>query len=363
MGRQIRSISIHSDRNGSLGLFLVFLACSAFLPVPALLAHAEVPGPWSSLGAWLGMVLLAAGYYLLFFTHKRYRVEPDRLTLQDGWLTRPRVFRWSGPVAIYLDSLEDGQKRWWSVELACGKPRYCLHRAADDGHESRDLALSLARALQCDLVEQDESGELLIPAEELALPLPERLRRHPRQLLPALPEPAASGVATRSDGSLLAFRWTHSPTQIAPYFLALVFFVGCLAALPLFPGPLPPHYQDWRGMALRRTAFERVSQDGNYDFFLLSGLFLAGVTALVAGHSVELLASHQALRKRTRLWGLTLAQTEIPLPELRQVIARRGRNGAYLDFISDHNSLGGRLARLEVARWIASEVQHFYARD
>lgn len=355
------SIWIHSDSNWNLGIFLIFLAFWVAWPLPDLLWQAEIPGPWRFHGVWLGSSLLAIAYYALYFTPKRYTVEPAKVTLRDGWLGRAKIFRWEGPANIYLRSFEDDKGRWWTVDLACGKPHYCLHRALDDEHDSRNLAIALARALQSDLVEQDETGEVRVPYEELDAPLPERLRRHPQLLLPLHPEPAGSGVEVRRGEGLLAFRWSHSLAQIAPYFLALLFFIFSLAAMPLFPGPLPPHYQDWRGGALQRSAYERVSLEANYDYFMLSGLFLTVVTALVVGHSVEIVASKQGVRQRTRLWGFTLKQVEIPLAELREIVARRGRNGAHLEFLSDHISLGGRLARFEVARWIASEAQHFYA--
>jgi xanthosine utilization system XapX-like protein len=358
---QTAEIWVHSDSNRNLGLFLMFLGAVAAILIPPLLSLAEVQGPVQPYATLAGLVLIVLGMALLQMTRKRYRVESNKITVKDGIFTTPKVFHWEPSSKIQLRSYEDEHGEWWLVDLVTAKPHYGLQRSLGHASESRSLAVALARAMSVPLLESNESDEVLIPPEELELPFAERLRRHPQLLGPDLPQPAGCSVKLVEEQGSLRFRWKLTPGQILPYFLALLLFVVALAGAPLFPGTYPIHYQDWRGAKLQRTAFERARLQGNYDYFLLCGGFLASLTSLAIGYRKQLRATPTGLSCNSQLWGMPLSKSEIPVAEFREIWVRKVRNGAYLQFLSKKHILGGRVSDIEVAHWVASRVGHYYA--
>lgn len=351
------TIWTHSDRNYSLSIFILFLALVSAWPLPYLLREAEISGPIGFYGMLGAVCLSVLGMLMLQYTGKRYRVEPGRISVKDGWFSRTQTYTWEGPAAIHLRTHENGHGLWWAVELACGKPRYTLHRSQGDPTETRGLAVSLARALACPLIEgDDEATQTIIPADEIDLPLPERIRRHPQLLNSLPPKPPGAGVRLREDERGLHFVCRNSPGQVAGFVLPLLFFAAALGMVPMLPDSSPQH-----AGTLPRSAWDRARHENNYDYYWLCGGFLLVVTGILAGSGKELCASRNEIRCSDTAWGLPLRTSRIDVARLREINVQYVHNGALLEVMGDGRTLGGRVENLAVARWMAERITHFYA--
>ena len=359
---------VHSDCNRNLGIFLMFLGAMLVYPVLSLLRLAQAQSMIGNLpdgvekGLWImGAVLGFCGFAMLHLSRKRFQAEEGKIVVKDGILSRPLTFHWQGPASIQLSAYEDEHGEWWVIELISGKPHYCIHRSRGPAAETRNLAVALARAIRGPLVERDDRGDVIIPPQELGLPFPERLRLHPQLLLPTQAAPPGCPVQLKEDERSLTFSWKLTPGQILPYFAALLLFIAMMADAPLFPGPLPVNYANWKGGNLQRTALERAGLEGNYDYFVLCGAFLALTTGLALGYRKRLKASSQGVSCRSEIWGIPVHQASLPLSEFRDLWVRSIRTGASVQILSEHRALGGRISDVAVAHWIASRIAHFYA--
>ena len=348
---------IHSHSNLSLGLFLCFLAMIVAAPLPALLTELEVQQPGSLLWVWLPTALALSGFYLSRFTRKRFWVQPGCVKVRDGLSLTTRIFRWDGPAHVALHSYEDQQGEWWLLDLVCGKPHFALHKSLGHCQEMRHLAVTLARALGGDLVENETQ---VIPRSELDLPLPARLRLHPQLLGPELARPAGSRVELEEAPDSLHFRWRHPWLQVVPFFLALAVFILMLASAPLFPGPAPEQYSEWRGAKFQHSAWE-VSREGNYAYFWISGVFLGLATLGWAGIRQELRFTRASAMLLLRLWGIPISRSSLDSGQVREVWARTLNYGCDFEIVGEEKQLGGWMHDPASARWIVSKVLRFYA--
>ena len=348
---------IRSQSERSLGLFLLFLAMIALVPLPALLVELEITQPRSLFWTLLPAALAAGGLYLSNFTRKRFWVEPGKLTLRDGLALVPQVYRWQGTADIALHSYEDHHGEWWLIDLVCGKPHYPLHRSLDHCGEMRHLAVTLARALGGSLVENET---VVVPPSELDLPLRERLRRHPQLLGVETPRPPSSRVELEESPERLHFHWKHPWPQVLPFFFALAMVILMLANAPLFPGEFPETYSEWRGANFQRSAWE-VSGEGNNSFFWLCGAFLAVATLAWGGVRQELEFTPARAVRRTRLWGIPFSVSSLDAAEIREIWARTLNYGCDFEVVGNDGLLGGWMHDPASARWIVSRVMRFYA--
>ncbi len=352
------TIWVHSQSQRSLGLFLIFLALMLLLPVPALLAELEIAQPRSLIWTWLPAMLAWAGLYLSKFTRKQFWVEPGRVRVHDGLALTSRVYPWQAGTDIALHSYEDAQGEWWLVDLVCGKPHYTLHKALEHRQEMRHLASTLARAIGGRLV---ENNELVIPSEELDLPLPERLKLHPQLLGPDLPQPATGRVRLEEEPGQLRFRWRHPWAQVLPLFFSLALFILLLASAPLFPGEAPEQYSEWRGAKFQHNAWE-VSRRGDLAYFWLTGVFLALATLTWAGVRQELLLTPQRCERRLSLWGMLVSSAKLETSQIREIWARSLNHGCDFEVVGEEKQLGGWMSDPASARWIVSKALRFYSR-
>jgi hypothetical protein len=351
------TVWIHSQSDRSLSLFLLFLALMAAAPIPALLVELEVPKPHLLIWTWLPLVLAGAGLYLRNFTRKRFWAEPGRLKIRDGLWAVTRDYRWEGKADIALHSFEDKHGEWWLLDLVCGKPHYPIHKSLDHCGQMRHLGATLARALGGDLIENETQ---VIPAGELDLALPERLRRHPQLLGDDLARPASSRVVLEQTPELLHFRWRHTFREVLPFFFSMALIVMVLASAPLFPGPFPDNYSEWRGSKFQRSAWD-VSREGNLAFFWLSGAAALLATLAWAGVRQELIFTPKRATRRVRMWGIPLSVRALELGQIREIWARPLNYGCDFEVVGEDQQLGGWMLDPANARWIVSRVLRFYS--
>ncbi|MFN8614179.1 MAG: hypothetical protein U0931_42000, partial [Vulcanimicrobiota bacterium] len=311
------TVWIRSQSNQSLGLFLVFLAIMLVLPVPALLAAAEIASPRSLFWSSLPLILALSGLALHGYTRKRFWARPGILQIRDGFALHSKTLHWEGPADIVLSSYEDGRGEWWIVELACRKPHYPLHRCLGEAAQARHLATSLARAIGGSLIENES---MTITSAELDLPLSERLRRHPVLLGEPWARPDNCRVVLEENEQGLTFRWKHPLSQVLPLFLSLVLMILMLASAPLFPGEFPDTYSEWRGAKFQRSAWQQLQRQDD-SFFRLSAAFLALATLLWAGMRQELHFTPQQASRTTDLWGMRLFTNRLEVAQIREIWA------------------------------------------
>lgn len=337
------TIAAHSERHHSHGVFLILFGVAVGLLVPPVLELGNRVGGMYEFVPHLGLLSTLVGFWLMRTTKKRYIVEPGSLTVREGLFSRPTVYRWKENPSVRL-ALQDDDN--WVVSLVCGKPHYVLDRRAGHPMESRSLAEELARALTAPLIEIANGSQIVVSAEELSLSFTERAKRHPQLLGPEIPAPEGREVEVVEEPGRLRFDWWPTPQETIPLTLGLI----GLAVLFSYSGLFAEH----------RTAFDLAREFGDYRFFILSGFFVIGLSGAFMGYHRELEVSGDEVSTRTLWFGLTLDHSRIPLSELKEVWVVHGQGGSgYLELISDHKMLGGRVSQLAVARWVASKVRRF----
>lgn len=356
-------ISVPSNSNRDLGVFLVFLGLAVSFPVKALLGRVLDDSPWLGLMGPLGFVVVLWGFLLLRFTRKRFCVQSGCLRLRDGWFTRGLRYTWEESPLIRLRSQEEERGRdsviVWLVNLVDGKRQYVLDRRDGNQAESRSLAEALAKKIDCPLLETCGSGELLLPREELDLPFRERVKLHPELLGEELEKPEDCSIHEQILEEGRVYRWRYLSPATLNDFGVLAFFLGLLAIVPIFSSPIPGSDQLER---FQLSFFDLARQQGKFLYFYIAGILVFFNAVLLFGYVEVLKVTRDRVQSQDTLWGIPCSSASIPADKLEEIWVRQSSRGAHLDLVSDDCIISGRISDGEVAAWLASRLRHFYAK-
>ena len=360
------TVLVTTDANRDLGIFLLFLGLVGTLPMQYLLDFLGYTGREGFYAAVSGIILVFIGLVFLGFSRKRFTITPQHIKLADGFLRKPLKFTWEGPPSIRLRPQEEehGDKHveYWLVNLIDGKRQYVLDRRVGHQLESRSLAEALAKSMNCPVIERGDTGDVVIPREELDLPFRERVRRNPLLLGPKLPKPENCQAREWESEQELGFSWRLAGSAMLSEYLTVALLLLLLAVVPLFPGkPMVDHPEHARE-PLQRSFVDLARQDHNFKYFAVCGTCLAVSFILLFGYQKEMRATPTALVARDRLWGVPVWGAKIPTDKLEEIWVRQSTRGTSLQFISDDVIIAGRTSSLETATYLASKIRHYYAK-
>lgn len=354
-------ISIPSESNNDLGLFLVFLGLALAFPVRALLDRVYPEQTWVDGASPVGMVLIVLGFVLMRYTRKRFWLEGKSVRVQDGWLKRALRFHWEDEPRIRLRSQDEERGsdvlEYWLVNLVDGKRQYVLDRRLGHQIESRSLAEALAKAINCPLLEKAEAGEILIPREELDLPFRERVRKQPELLGGEATKPEPCPIECEEDEHGQRYTWRLLSPAMLNEFFTLVLFVVLLAVVPIFP-KVDPGSDTAERFQFSFLNFARNNHQ--FLYFYVSGAIVGLTAFFLFGYRKELRATRKSLDARDRLWGIPVWSASIPADQLEEIWVRQSARGAHLQLISDACIITGRTSNSSAAVWLASRLRRFY---
>lgn len=349
-------LSIPTDANRDIGVFLLFLSVFAVVPLYALtmrLVFETTEYDWNK-GLLLALGMGLIGVVLILFSRKKITVSQTNITVKDG-LFRPGMrFGWSEQPAVRLYSIEEErggrQVEVWLVNLVDGKNQYTLDQRVGQQMASRTLAEMVAKTINCPVIEKAGGKDVRIERSELDLPFVERVHRHPILLGQEVDKPSDCAVKETLSSERQEFHWRLWSAQ-------LVLQVGVLFAV-LFGFSLLPLGKSTGNRSLLDLA--RLEKEYLY-FYALAGLLVIALVML-AGYRVLLVADRQQVSVRATVFGVPVRSQSIPVTELEDIAVRNSAQGAFLQFISDALIITQRLDDLEAGRWVASLTRRFYAK-
>ena len=354
-------ISIPSNSNNDLGIFLMFLGLALSFPIRAMLGRIYLDQTWVNNAAPAGFVLVVLGFLLTRFTRKRFWVDGQSIRVQDGWLRRSLRYKWEEPPLIRLRSQEEekglGTVEYWLVNLVDGKRQYVMDRREGHHIESRSLAEALAKAINCPVLEKAEAGEITIPREDLDLPFRERVRRQPELLGSDVAKPEPCPIEIRESDQEQHYTWRLLSPAMLNEFFTLLCFVVLLAIVPIFPY-LAPGQEVPESFQL--SFLDIARNQHQFLYFYVTGAIIGLLALFLFGYSKELKATQKALYARDRLWGIPVYSATIAADQLEEIWVRESTRGAHLQLISDACIISGRLSSSDVAAWLASKLRRFY---
>jgi len=356
-------IFLPSNANQDLAIFLIFAGLALSFPVRNLIARVYPGRGWIDYLVPLGFATVVLAALMLRFTRKSFRVEERAIAVKNGWFGRTLRYRWEGEPMIRLRSQEEesgkGSRDFWLVNLVDGKRQYVLDRREGHRIESRSLAEALAKQINCPVLEKGESGEMLIPREELDLPFRERVRRHPELLgqeFDRRPD-GCSVVEERCQGDAQVYRWKLlSPAMLQEYF-TLVFFLVLMGVVPIFPRVVG---SSGEVVKFQVSFFNLAMARHDYTYFLVTGIIIALTSFLLFGYRKELRTDVSDISAQDKVWGVPFWSARIPADQLEAIWVRQSARGTHLQLISDACIISGRLACAEEASWLASRIRRFY---
>ena len=354
-------ISIASDSNNDLGLFLVFLGLALCFPVRALLDKIYPEQAWVDVSAPAGIFLIVFGFVLIRYTRKRFWLDGKSIRVQDGWLKRALRYQWEGEPIIRLRSQDEERGpntlEFWLVNLVDGKRQYVLDRRVGHHIECRSLAEALANTINCPVLEKAENGEILIPREELDLPFRERVRKQPELLGGEASKPDPCPIECVEDENSQRYTWRLLSPAMLNEFFTLVIFVFLLAVVPIFPKPIPGEESVER---FQLSFLDIARTQHQFLYFYVSGGIVTLTAFFLFGYRKELRASRKSLDACDRLWGVSVYKASIPADQLEEIWVRQSARGAHLQLISDACIINGRTSNSAAAVWLASRLRRFY---
>jgi hypothetical protein len=354
-------ISIPSESNNDLGLFLVFLGLALSFPVRTLLDRVYPGQSWVDISAPAGIVFIFFGFILIRYTRKRFWLEGKSIRVKDGWLKRALRYQWEGEPIIRLRSQDEERGantlEFWLVNLVDGKRQYVLDRRVGHHIESRSLAEALAKTINCPVLEKAENGEILIPREELDLPFRERVRKQPELLGGEVAKPDPCPIECDEDENNQRYTWRLMSPAMLNEFFTLVLFVFLLAVVPIFPKPIPGEESVER---FQLSFLDIARTQHQFLYFYVSGGIVALTAFLLFGYAKELRAGRKSLDACDRLWGFPVYKASIPADQLEEIWVRQSARGAHLQLISDACIITGRTSNSATAVWLASRLRRFY---
>lgn len=356
-------ISIPSDSNRDLGIFLIFLGVATSFPIRAVLEKLFPTHPLLSVAGPIGFGFVLLGFGLIRYTRKRFWVEGQTVKIKDGPFGRQLRYSWEGTPQVRLRSVEEEHGResreFWQVYLVDGKRQYLMDRREGNQMECRSLAEALAKTINCPVLELGETGELLIPREELDLPFRERVAKMPELLGPEAPCPSPCPVKHDDSDAKEVFRWNLLNSGMLGEFISLAVLIGLLAMVPIFPGPGNEHGHIEK---FQRSYIDLARQLHEFDYFYVTGTILGFFAFYLFGYSKELKLTSEGVAAQDRLWGVPVWSASIKADQLEEIWVRHSPRGAHLQLISDDCLISGRISSPEVAAWMASRIRRFYAR-
>lgn len=351
-------LTIHSDVNHDLALFLIFLGVVATVPsfyiINKLFIHA-LDWDWR-LGGFVGLGLVMFGLFLLVFTRKSFRLGDGEIVVKDGLFRRPLTFHWHETPKIRMRAVEEERggrpTDVYELHLVDGRYNYFLDRRPRRQLEARALAEHLARIIKCPFIEKGlDSGDLIRQPDELDLSFQERARRYPQlRGLPPNPEVPATIKREQSKRGLL-LTWRSFNRNMFSELL-----VGCALILSL-------NFLPFKSSALGvppQSLFDlmRASQGWSPLFYQLGGMAL--LILMAAGVRHEFCLEPDRITWRQLMWGLPVRKVSIPTQHLEQVMVRESARGAFVQLISDRVILTRRLVDEPTAVWLSRTIRYHY---
>lgn len=356
-GRDV-DIIVHTDRNRSVSVFVVFVGLVAVWPLWYMGAtwFAHEPRTWADWtpAVTLSGVLSFAGVLLAVASRKRISVAPDTVRVFEGPLRRPLTFTWAdGPApAIRLQGIlserKDHPKTTWLVKLVSGRHEYTLDERAGRQMESRALAEAVAKALSCSFVEKDERGnDLMLSAADLDLPYPERVRRYPSLIGSPVPQPSGVRIRHFERDGRREFSWgIVTPSLLfGMAILGLMFFAA--SAVP--ERPRHPSY------------LEVARARGDFHLYVWTAGILAAALLICAGFRFRLRLSAKGVRLSESIWGVPLTSRTLPIDAIEEVQVSHTVRGPVVQVLADRRMIEFRASDPDVAQWLAYEIRAYLA--
>ena len=354
-------ISIPSESNNDLGLFLIFSGLALSFPARALLATVYPDQTWVNNAAPAGFILVIFGFLLMRYTRKRFWVEDKSVRVKDGWFGRSLRYNWQELPMIRLRSQEEERGsnalEYWLVNLVDGKRQYVLDRRQGHQIESRSLAEALAKTINCPVLEKAEAGEITIPREDLDLPFRERVRRLPELLGSEVSKPEPCSIEVNESADEQRYTWRLLSPAMLNEFFTLVCFVLLLAIVPIFPRLAPGQEVPER---FQLSFLDIARNHHHFTYFYVTGAMVGLTAFFLFGYRKELRVCPKRLAAQDRLWGVPVWSAIIPADQLEEIWVRQSARGAHLQLISDACIISGRISSSAVAGWLAWRLRHFY---
>jgi len=354
-------ISIPSNRINDLGLFSMFLGLVLSFPVRSLLGRSYPGQDWVTYTAPLGFGLVVIGFLLLRYTRKIFWQDGQSIRVKDGWFRRSLRYSWEGDPVIRLRSQEEDKGsttvEYWLVNLVDGKRQYVLDRRPGHPIESRSLAEALAKTINCPVLERGESGEILIPREDLDLPFRERARRQPELLGQEVNKPEPCSIVVEEEPDRQRYTWRLLSPAMLNEFFTLVCFVLLLAIVPIFPKPIPGQDVPER---FQLSFLDIARKNHHFLYFYVTGSIITLTAFFLFGYRKELVVTLKKIDAQDRLWGIPVWSATIPAEQLEEIWVRQSTRGAHLQLVSDACIISGRIANSQVAAWLAWRLRRFY---
>jgi len=344
-------VSVHSQTNRDLGIFLIFTALVTAMPLYYIVLwfHGySVKSIRELLPAInFSLPIIVVGIMLIYLSRKRFHVTKDHVTITDGLFRGSITFRWKESPSIKVTSVEELRKGKpaiiWQLYLASGRYKYLIDHRSEQ-LVIRGVAEAIAKTLKCPITEKTESGaDIELAPEDLDLPYSARVKKYPHLLPTDVPCHGGCSIVRREESGTLTFTWGfwHLKTFLEGLVVCGFFFV--LSLVPLKPGSL--------------SLFEFSHQNHDFFFYYALGIIVLLATFWLMGYKASVKMTSDRATFLQSFLGVPFSVQSIPTAVLEEVRASWSMRGPALQLISDEKILDLRIARMEDAMWLSQEIK------
>jgi hypothetical protein len=290
---------------------------------------------------------------MLFLARKRIQVEPDRVIIKDGFLSKTLNLRYEATptikLAVYEDEHQGRVDQVWTVHLIDDGRQYLVDRRVGQHIAMRSLAERLAKATRGSMIENHEGKNITFELSELDLPFTARVEKYPLLMGTPVEEPSDKTVRYSRGATGIEVNWTFFRSGML---MEVVLLTGALFGMAFIP---LPSWSEGAGTNLYHIA--QTTRD--YRFFYAISVFSVFSMALLAGYRNRIRLDSKGASSQATILGFPVRTTRIPLDQLEHIGTSITSRGTYLQIISDKKIIKELMPSTHVARWLAWEMRQY----
>ena len=350
-----QTITLPTSRDRDIGFVFLFLSMVVYFTVPPLAREFGLSlGTVSLISTPIGLLLLVIGLASVFLSRKRLTVEKNQVVVKDGFFHRALHLRFEETPTFKLSGYEDEGKarseEIWTIHLIDQGRQYLIDRRPDQHVASRTLGERLAKAAGGSLIEVYDGKAFEFKTEELDLCFVKRAALYPDLMGKQVDEPSEKVIDFERGEKELTVGWSYFRSGLLFEIIMIAIFLLAAAFVPIPGGP------DGQGFSL----YDVERAEGDYRYFIGVAAFLALSLVALFGYKTQVeLVAPKSIRSVSKVWGLTVRKSTIPLRELEHISVSVTSRGPYLQLISDKRIVKERFPSVYVARWVAWEIRSF----
>lgn len=350
-----QTIAVPTSRDRDTGFVLLFLSMVVYFTVPPLAREFGLSlGTVSLISTPIGLILFVLGFSSVFLSRKKLTIEPNKIVVKDGFFQRALHLKFEKTPTFKLSGYEDEGKarseEIWTIHLIDEGRQYLIDRRRDHHVASRTLGEQLAKAAGGSLIEVYDGKAFEFQTEELDLCFVQRAALYPDLMGRKVEEPSEKVIDFERAEKTLSVGWSYFRSSLMFEIIMISVFLVGVAFIPLPGGP------DGQGFSL----YEIERAEGDYRYFIGVAAFTFLALVALFGYRTRLeIVAPKSVRSVSKIWGLSVRSSTIPLRELEHISVSVTSRGPYLQLISDKRIVKERFPSAYVARWVAWEIRSF----